>query len=203
MYTAELPFELGETLQGTDANGNLINGQWLGQKFEIPCKATNVSGVGDQKQRRSGRSIIAMPVRNVSGIKLYGKRLCLLDFATAGVTGFVTTKGYTHQTALSNCAIIDEFLETSGVADKDIFWAVLEGPVLVKTASGALVDNNIALGAKIVAGSGGGSSQGATAGGVGTTSAPAVQSIIGTALSARTTGETMVDLLISAAIRFI
>lgn len=203
MYTSEPPFELGETLQGTDSAGNLINDQWLGQIFEFPCKATNVSGVGDQKKRRSGRTIKAMAVRNSSGIKLYGKRLALLDtVASGGLAGAFATKGYCSTTALANAVIIDEWLETTGVADKDIFWAILEGPVLVKTASGALAENVITLGSKLVSGTGGGSSQNAsTAGGVAISATPGVQFVIGTALSAKTTAQTFEDLLIVAHIR--
>jgi hypothetical protein len=205
MYTSEPPFELGETLQGTDDDGNLINGSWLGQKFLFPAKPTRSSTPGAAIKRRAGRGIVAMPIRNVSGQTLYGKRLCLLDYATAGLGGGtggpLTTKGYTVATGDKNCAIIDEFIETSGVADDDIFWAIIEGPVIVKMQTLAAASSVVVAGAKLVAGSGAGTSLNATAGGVGMTTAPTVDQIIGTAMSGRTTADTGADCLIMAHIQ--
>lgn len=203
------PFELGETLKGTADDGTtLINDHWLGQVFEFPAKDAIGSKPADQLGRRCGRTVKAMAVRNVSGTTLYGKRLCLLDAATAGLGasqstgGYFTTKGYTTETGQAHVAVIDEFIATSGVADDDIFWAILEGPVTVKMQTTA-AGSNVAAGGALIAGTGAATSGNSTAGGVGTTSAPLVTQLIGYALSARTTADTGADCLMMACIRFV
>jgi hypothetical protein len=204
------PFELGETLKGyeLDADGtthNLINDQWLGQKFKFPAKASNTAGPGDAKKRRCGYPITAMAVRNVSGQTLYGKRLCVLDIATAGPIGSTggpfATKGYSVSTGQLNCAPIDEFLETKGVADDDIFWVILEGPVIVKMQTLAAAASVVVAGARIEAGSGAGTILNLTSGGIGMTTTAAMN-LIGTAMSGRTTADTGADCLIMAQIRY-
>lgn len=206
MITDKPPFELGETLKGTDDNSNLINDHWLGQKFMLPAKPAN-SNIGGSFKRRTGAYVVAMPVRNVSGATLYGKRLCLLDATTAGLTngtgGIFTTKGYATETGQGNVAIIDEFIETDGVADDDIFWAILEGPVKIKTQATAAAAGTIAAGAKLIAGTGAATSGNSTAGGVGTTSAPLCTQILGTALSTMNSASTQQDCLVLAHIRYI
>jgi len=210
MRTDKPPFELGETLSGKDDNDNLINSHWLGQKFLFPPKPDDSNITGNFK-RRTGRGIVAMPVRNISGATLYGKRLCLLDAATAGLTnatgGIFTTKGYATETGQANVAVIDEFIATSGVADDDIFWAILEGPVLVKTQATPGAATNISAGDKMIGGTGAASSQSTgttnTAGGVGTTSAPLVTQLIGTALSAMATASTQEDVLMMTHIHYV
>jgi len=206
MRTDKPPFELGETLSGTDDNDNLINDHWLGQKFLFPPKP-DTSNISGEFKRRTGRGIIAMPVRNVSGGTLYGKRLCLLDATTAGLAngtgGIFTTKGYATTSGQANVAVIDEFIETNGVADDDIFWAILEGPVLVKTQATAGAAGTIAAGAKMIGGTGAATSGNSTAGGVGTTSAPLVTELIGTALSTMNSASTQQDVLMMAHIHYV
>ena len=207
MYTAEPPFELGETLSGSDADGNLINSHWLGMKFTFPPKPARNSTPGAAVQRRTGRNIVAMPIRNVYGDTLYGKRLCLLDYTTAGLAGTTggctTCKGYATTTGQANVAIIDEFIETNGVADDDIFWAIVEGPVIVKTQATAAAAGTIAAGDKLIGGTGAATSGNSTAGGVGTTSAPLVTQLLGTALSAMNSASTQQDCLIMSHIHMI
>jgi hypothetical protein len=199
------PFELGETLKGKDTDGNLINDQWLGQKFVFPAKAANTAGPGDAKKRRCGYPITAMAVRNVSGQTLYGKRLCVLDIATAGPIGSTggpfATKGYTVQAGELNCAPIDEFLATVGVADDDIFWVILGGPVIIKLQTLAGSTGTIAAGGRIEAGSGAGTILNVTSGGIGVTTTAAMN-IVGTALSAMNSASTGQDCLVLAQIRF-
>ena len=208
---AHQPFNLGETLRGTDDDSNLINAEILGQ---IHFFYSNVRGAADNrgnKTRRVGKKIKAIALRNLSGITLYGKRVALLKTA-AGYNLITAVDGYCAILGNKNVVIIDEFLSVSGVAANDIFWGILEGPVIVLTPvlTGDDFNGAITAGAQIV---------GATAVTTQATSSGRVSNItvatahatnaftlatnmIGVALSTRTTGETNnVDLLINACIR--
>jgi hypothetical protein len=202
------PFKLGETLKGKDADGNLINNAWLGVvcEFVVPNTANSVRG---QKSPMTGRTIKAVAVRNESGGALQGKRLGKFK-QSAGYAMLESIDGYARLENDKHIAIIDPFLPAAGVADDDIFWAVIEGPVLVTTALAGDAGNAIAVGDLLVA---------ATAATSGAASAGRVQAfalanatdaagaaalatgLIGTALSARTTANTGMDLLINACIR--
>lgn len=195
------PFELGETLSGTDDNGNLINKEWLGAIFWFPAKPYRISGPGEIVRRRTGRPIKAMICRNTSGTTLYGKRLGQLDTATtAGHGACNEVTGYTVANTDKNFIIIDEFLASVGVADDDLFWGILEGPVIVRSQTLAAAGSVIAKGAKVVVGTGAGTATNTTAGGVAMTTTCYVDQIVGTALSAQTTADTGTDLLINASI---
>lgn len=203
MIADKLPFELGETLDGTAEDGTtLINDHWLGQVFEVPAQQLDSSQVRGGKKRLVGRSLKVVALRNVSGTTLYGKRMAQL-YDSAGYSLIKEVDGYTIVTGTGNCVLIDPFLDTVGVADDDIFWGVLEGPALVKTQALAGAGSNIAVGAKLIAGTGAATSGNSTAGGVATTTAPLVTELIATALSARTTANSMTDILAHFHIRFI
>ena len=179
--------------------------------FEIPASQLPSSTPGSAKKRKVGRPIKAVILRNESGSTLYGKRVAQLSTTTTTAGTFALLKavvGYTIVTATENVVIIDEYLSTKGVADDDIFWGILEGPVVVITQGLAGAGNDIAYGNKLVAGSGAATSANSTAGGVAAIATatsqtlPDVQrAIIGTALSARTTAESIQDIQIHAHIR--
>ena len=200
MLPNELPFELGETLQGTDDNDNLINDHWLGQIFEVPANQYNASQVRAGKKRLVGRQLKVVALRNESGVTLYGGRLAALD-TTAGYDLLKDVIGYATDTDQTNVVFIDHNLATDGVADDDIFWGILEGPLIAQTQETAASAGTIAVGNKLVAGTGAASSQATSAGGVGASATPGVASIVGTALSARASTQTNTDVLINACIR--
>lgn len=210
MLYKDPPFELGETLQGKDADGNLINGHWLGQIFELPAAPTRSTAVpGAALKRRTGRTVRAICLRNVSGVTLYGKRLARFTL-TAGVTAFETVDRYSIALNEKPCVIIDEFLATNGVADDDIFWGILEGPVTCIMQHTAVADGIVAVGDILVAGTGAGTSQAVTSGGVAvltitseSTASLQPQNVIGVALSAMAAStNTNADILVMAAIRY-
>jgi len=209
MLVTNLPFELGETLAGTDTDGNLINADKLGLIYEVP--ANDYSGT-TPKKRRTGKTLKVICLRNLSGARLYGKRLARLN-KTAGYKLVESTDGYTTTLADGPAVVIDEFLSTVGVASNDIFWGVLEGPVLVRTPLAGATFNatGIAVGDSLVAATG--STTGATSSGriggyalANATDAAGAHNqsryAIGFALSARTSGETNADLLIHATVQF-
>lgn len=208
MYYESPPFALGETLAGTDSDGNLINSDKLGKVYFHPSTAP-VSG-RQVRDRRSGMGVCTIALRNESGGTLYGGRLGLFT-ATAGLSLCESVNGYAAVHATKNIVLIDEFLATNGVADDDIFWGILGGVYLGKTPeSGAAFNGDIAVGAQLVAATA--SSTGTSVAGrlsnitlPGTTGATAAfnmaANLVGVALSARTTGETNSDILIRATIR--
>lgn len=202
MQRIDLPFELGETLSGTDDDSNLINKSWLGQVFEVPAQQLNQAQIRGGKKRKFGRAIKVVALRNESGTTLYGKRLASLT-TTAGESLMTSVDGYAVATAEANVVFIDEFLATSGVADDDIFWGVIEGPVTGIVQATAAAGGTIAVGAKLVAGTGAATSGNSTAGGVAADTTPRVDEIVGTALSAMNSASTVQDVLINACIRTI
>ena len=208
MLVNNQPFELGETLAGTDADGNLINADKLGLVYEFP--ASDLSGT-TPKKRRTGKPIKAIALRNLSGARLYGKRIARCN-KTAGYALVQSVDGYSTVLNDGPAVIIDEFIATVGVAANDIFWGIVSGPVTVLTPLAGATFNatGIAVGDNLVAATG--STTGATSSGriAGHALANATDAAgafagaanrIGHALSARTSGETNSDLLIDACIQ--
>ncbi len=140
--------------------------------------------------------------RNNSGAALLPKRAAKFNL-TAG-KGDYDVAGYSTVTA-ERSYIIDEFLGANGVPNGDLFYVVVEGPTLAKTSAAASAENSIAVGDYLHATTGA-TTGAATAGHVGEalfTGATAVlagqiQNVIGRALSAKTTANTNVDILINA-----
>jgi hypothetical protein len=217
MLYVEPPFELGQTLRGKDDNDNLINKEILGKIFMFPAQNTYLPR--DGKTRRVGKPIYAVALRNESGATLYGKRVALCT-ATAGYAPVTSVDGYAAgAVAKDNVVIIDEFLATAGVADDDIFWGIISGPVhVLLPLAGADFNGDFAVGAAVVNSTG--TTTGATTSGrisnVVFTAATAGntsngydgfrmgRNMLGIALSAATTQQTTAgqQLLIDARIRW-
>jgi hypothetical protein len=207
MRYTDPPFELGETLTGTDDNSNLINDSWLGQVFFIPAQRLS-GGPTASKSRHTGKGITAVILRNTSGGTLAPKRIARMDFATAGEAGFETADQYCNVDAQKRPVIVDPFLPAgTTVADDDLFWGVLRGRCLVTTSVVADARNSIAVGDELVGLTSGattdttaGRAGGVTAGGGDTEALNMARNVIGYALSARTTNNTATDILIDACI---
>jgi hypothetical protein len=211
MIHVDPPFDLGETLQGTDDDGNLINTSWLGQIFEIPSSTIPQFAAGN-RARRSGRPVVAVILRNESGQALLPKHVVNLT-DTAGYSLLESADGYADALAQDHVAIVDEHLPSAGVADDDIFWGILKGPVTVLTPqeAGSQFNGDIAVGGHLVA-STASTTLTANAGRVsnvtvvgqtgGTQAFSMARNILGFALSAKTTGNTDADLLICATIQY-
>jgi len=129
MIHVDPPFDLGETLKGTDDAGNYINQHWEGAIFEFPH--VDRSGVNRGK-RLSGRTIKAVVVRNshtaalaVAAIVLKGERdatnyLEILSRTAAAAADDATGPFY----------VGDHYL-TASVDAGDLFWGIVEGPCKV------------------------------------------------------------------------
>jgi hypothetical protein len=206
------PFNLGQTVKGTADDGTtLINTDWLGQVHEFQYETRQAISRGGKK-RKSGRTIRAILTRNASGIALLPKRIVQFE-VTAGLANLHSVAGYCNLLANPHCAIVDDSLPAAGVADKDLFWAIVQGPVLTLApmVGAAFNGTDISVGNKLVACTGV-TSQATSAGRITNASwgdvtlgvFTAAVNLIGTALSARTTGESTgaQDLLINAQIRW-
>lgn len=151
MFLDGRPFELGETLKGTDDDGNYINGEILGKVFAFPAQTSGISTMRGQRRRRTGRHVWAVALRNLSGGALSardvvsGHPTAPTDFATSGYYNpLIEAVDGTSGTAVEPfCYVVDEFLPSGGVANKDIFWGIVRGPCSVTLNSGAV---NIAIG---------------------------------------------------------
>lgn len=205
MKAVHPPFELGTTLPGTDSQANLINDDILGQIWQFPTFNATSRQRGQKNRPGGGRMITAVALRNNSGLTLLGKRFALIEL-TAGYLGVKNINGYAVVNPKRNIVLIDSWLSSSGVADKDIFWGIIAGPAIVLTPmAGADQVGDIAVGSPLVNSTG-------TTSGVTTSGRVALASIanatdatgafnqslamLGRALSARTTGETNSDLLV-------
>jgi len=202
------PFELGQTLTGTNDDGDLINTQWEGAVFQHQDLDRTSSSIRAGRGRLSGRTITAVICRNTYGSALLGKRLGLLEVDASNPRDYLgRVNGYSAVFTNGGIVVIDPDLDSNGVAANDLFWGIVAGPTTILTSNADTAFNgDIASGAPIVA---------ATAAGTTTTVGGRVSNIagattqafslannlVGWALSARTTGETDSDLLINADIR--
>jgi hypothetical protein len=211
----EPPMPLGESLKGTDVEGNLINEEKLGQVYVFP--ASRVSNtIRGSKGRFTGKPIVAVLMRNTSGGVLLGKRLGQLD-RTAGYTMTKEVNGYSTGLGNGPVVLIDPYLPSAGVADDDIFWGIVHGPALVLLPLTSSGHADIAVNDPLVAHTGtttGATTSGrvtkvqfanATAGetGAGLQAFTMAYNVIGRAMSARTSQETTAgaDILVDFAIR--
>ncbi len=218
MQSYEIPnFGLGETVKGTADDGTtLINDAWLGQIHEFQY-GSNVAISRGGKKRKTGRTVRAICIRNTSGAAMLPSRVITLD-PTAGYHLLQRTLGMSTVLCAPHVAVVDDALPTAGVAQNDIFWAVIEGPQLVYTPLAGSQFNgvDIAVGAPLVAATG--STTGATTSGritnVTFTFATAgdtsngfdgfrmARNLLGAALSARTTAETNALCLVNCQCRY-
>jgi len=178
MKYVDPPFDLGETLKGTDDDSNLINTHWQGAIFEFP-DVDRTPALRGGKSRRSGNSLRAICVRNTSGGALTVSSLCcqfniapgdytVTSQATANTEYrkiFGTCKAVTGAVNLWG-GIGDPELGSNTVADDDLFWiiiggvclakmkaseTIIPGDVLVSSASGYLEENNSGSDAAVLA----------------------------------------------------
>jgi hypothetical protein len=191
-----LPFPIGSTLKGTDSAGNLINSHILGRVYQIESFG---SVVGAAATVRRPKTVIAM--RNSSGQVMLGKRVVVNK--TAGGSGDLEAfDGYAATTGNANIAgVLDDQLPSTGVADKDICWVVVRGPVKVLTGNASGAANNFGVNAVLVAGTAA-SSRTSLAGRMDGGQTPTVQNFLGVALSSNTTAQTDREILINAKVNY-
>ena len=129
MIHVDPPFDLGETLKGTDDDSNLINTHWEGAIFEFPDVDRSVGPRGS-RTRRSGAVIRAVCVRNTSGGALVVAKKALkfdLSVGTRKLLGTVNGQG----SAVNQFGGVGDNELTTSVADDDLFWLIVGGPAEV------------------------------------------------------------------------
>ncbi len=152
-------------------------------------------------KRRTNRKVLCRCVRNMSGIALLPKRLVSFKAGTNGTQ----VDGYARTIAAEGWPV-DEWLPAAGVADKDLFWIVLQGPSNVLTALPGDATNVIVEGERLIAATAA-TSQATTAGrirtpdytlssGTGSSMVDQATNYVGRALSAKTTANTNADVLV-------
>jgi len=204
------PFERGFTFYNgatitADASTGLFGGyEHEGKVWVFEDVNWLQSGVVGAKTNRTSRMVHCMAIRNVSGINLLPGRVGALQ--TGGTDGryfLGRCDGYGTTTAQRGCFVIDEWLPAAGVPNNDLFWGVIQGPTTVLTALDGGADNVYTVGLEFVALTAV-TSQATTAGRIAPqdlTGAAAllgnqVQNKLGYALSAATTANTNLSLLV-------
>lgn len=175
------PFDLGQTLGVSSTSDGK---QWVGAVKVFTDVVPSTGAV------RSNRVKKCVAVRNMSGAALLPKRLVKFS-TTAGTAGISEVTGYADTTNAEFVGVVDEFLPSAGVADKDVFWVVVDGPTEVAHAlSGTAVAAGNKLAAITAATSGATTAGRVTPSGVGAATTGAGDNalgVIGYALSAGTT----------------
>jgi hypothetical protein len=207
-YPTILPFELGETVKGTDTDGNIITPEWAGKVHVLSDSQVSAARLAP---RRTGRQLLGIPVLNNSGITLLGKRLVRLKRA-GGLTDLARADGYSATLNAVGLVFVDEYLASTGVADKFYFWGIVSGAITTLTPTvDADFNGQIGIGALLVAATGA-TTQTSSSGRVASitianaTDAAGAQAgaagVVARALSARTTANTNADLLVLAMLRY-
>lgn len=97
----------------------------------------------------TGLQVTCILLRNTTGAALLPKDVIKLD-------GTRPTKDASAKSTAANqlFAVVDEYLPAGGVADDDVFWAVIKGPTTAKavTVSGAQAAGQLAVGTSGTAG---------------------------------------------------
>ena len=129
MIHVDPPFDLGETLKGTDDDSNLINTHWEGAIFEFPDVDRSVGPRGS-RTRRSGAVIRAVCVRNTSGGALVvAKKALKFDISVGTRKVIGTVNG--QSSAVNQFGGVGDNELTASVADDDLFWLIVGGPAEV------------------------------------------------------------------------
>ena len=156
------------------------------------------------KTRRSGRQVLCILVRNVSGITLDPKRVVKYK---AGQK-FKQVDGYCNVAAEEVAGVTDEHYGAGGIPNNELFWIAVKGPSLLKTSLAGNGENVVGANSVLVS-LAAATSQATTAGRViawgltatstGTTDGTYTNHLLhnfGRALSAMTTGQTNSDMLV-------
>lgn len=144
-------FGLGESITGTNDSGVLINSALEGREYSFPvteavAKALNMSN------RAIGRRVVARVVRNTSGSALAAGEIVAINIAGGHEKLGQLIEGRTAGTSDRCCLVCDPALGAAGVADDDLFLAIVSGPTKVKQPASAVA---LAAGDQVMSGASG------------------------------------------------
>ena len=160
MIHVDPPFDLGETLKGTDDAGELINSHWEGAIYHFPDVDRTPSPRGGGKNRRSGQTIKAICVRNTKGSALTAAKKCLKIDLTPSDTRKLMGSVDGQCSAVNQVGGVGDNELGDTVPSIDLFWLIFAGPAecLVKTgethAVGSLLCSSATAGSLALATSG-------------------------------------------------
>jgi hypothetical protein len=215
--TREAPFQRGETFMNGMTWGlgsSLPSGeQPPGFEYEGREYIWDDSQMTDTGGYGTGLQVVTRVVRNSSDFNILPGQLCTFTETRRGDGATVllgTNVGGIAEAEATYCYPADEFLPPGGVAPGDLFYIVVEGPCMLKTAKtpSGTETANIAIGQKVVSATASGTTDG-NAGAVvaqdiasatsdnGVTVANQIQNAIGRALSATTTNQTGTSILVA------
>lgn len=206
------PFERGATWYGGEPilapnSGDFMGGFNLeGQEFEFEDSQLPNGGYG------TGLTVRVRVVRNSASYNILPGQLCYFGTTRYGDNSAVllgTNVAGLANTEAQYCLPADEFLPPAGVRPGDLFFVVVNGPCLLKTAatpaSGTV---NISVGQKVVSCTGSGTTDGnegtviaqdiaSATSDNGLTMAGQINNAIGRAMSATTTTQTGQSILVA------
>ncbi len=203
------PFERGQTFYGLGSGGvvptpptnDFLGGfNYEGAEYEWMDSQLPGGGYG------TGMNVRCRCVRNSTGINVKPGQLVVLN-SVSRVLDSATVLPGTGASAIARTTAAhsfpaDEFLPTAGVPNGDLFWVVVSGPCLMKSA--ATGTPTVAVDDKMVCGTMAGTTtvdagcvvQQDTSGAT-TALATQIQNAIGRAMSALTSGQTSTPVLVN------
>lgn len=194
---ASMPLKLGATLMGKTRT--IDSAALPGVHLEGGVRTFRIKTLADKTLLVNQSDLVVMAVRNVGAAALLPGRL------VTWAAGYTKRRvdGYARTDAVQVAGVVDPYLSTAGVRVNDVFWLVIKGLTYAKTALSAGAANLLPEGTILVALTAA-TSGATTAGRVAPqdlTGATAVlggqiQNRIGQVLSAKTTANTNVDILI-------
>lgn len=117
-------FYHGKTVDSSDLPGNAILGQ---------VHVFQDTDPSDETKHRSNGDVVAIAVRNVSGIALLPKRVVVFKSGTRSeVDGYCSTANELV------AGVVDDHLPAAGCPDDDICWVIVKGPCLVQSSTSNL-----------------------------------------------------------------
>lgn len=124
------PFPRGE-IYDPAAAGNVLAPnnplQTIGREWDF--QDINLLSTSRPKPQRSGNDVTCRLMKNTSGVVLYPKRIVTIDPDNPGYATGLAAVG----NADDLCAIVDEYIPSTGVPINSLFWAVVEGRGLMVT----------------------------------------------------------------------
>lgn len=130
------PFELGEVMDGVDADGNAVNLEHLGKVYLMKVYDTAVQG---KQKKLIGQQLWCVCLKNVNSTALNAKELAKLDITVTNPEEiFMHADGVNDGHGNALVAAVDPFLPSAGVAQNKLFWGIIKGRTIVKT-NGTLI----------------------------------------------------------------
>jgi hypothetical protein len=196
---ASMPQKMGATAYGQKRTIPSDTSLYALPHLEGTLRVFRVKSISDKTLFISNSDLTVMLVRNAAAAALLPGRL------VTWAAGYYKKRvdGYARTDAAVVAGVVDPYLPSAGVRVGDLFWLCLRGPTYCKTPLSAGASNLIPEGTVLVALTG--ATSGATTSGrvapQDLTGATAVlggqlQNKVGVALSAKTTANTNVDILV-------